>query len=80
MLVFLKDFLDIAGHQEIHGPCVIIPIQLDSAIEVTGPILGEFILLFDTSDEVVDMLFADILDAEVIHDQCERYWSHFMFP
>ncbi len=70
MLVFLQLFDDVARHGNVKGACVIIPFEAYATVEVTVPILGEFIFLFDEHDKVVDIFLTRIFH-EIVDNKCE---------
>ncbi len=45
MFAFLELFDNITRHQKIQRTVIVVPIQLDTTVEVTVPIFGEFVLL-----------------------------------
>jgi hypothetical protein len=52
MLGFLQLFDVLARHGHVKGACIVIPSEVYAAVEVTIPILGEFIFVFDAHDKV----------------------------
>ena len=67
MLVLEEKPLYIPRHGNVEGVGIVIPIQLDATVEVTCPIFGEFIFLFDAPNEMVHVLFTDILNTKIVH-------------
>ncbi len=72
MLVFLQLLDDVSRHGNVEGACVVIPFEAYAAVEVTFPIFGEFIFVFNTLDKVVDTLLVHIFHAKFVDDKCER--------
>ena len=68
MLVFLEDFFDISWHRKVDRASVVIPLELDSTVQIAGPVFGEFVFLFDACDEVVDVLLSNVFNAEIVDD------------
>ena len=74
VLVFQQLLFDVPGHRNIEGSCGIIPLEWDSAIQVAGPIFGEFVFFFQTIDQVFHMLSTNIFYAKLVNnkEECNR--------
>jgi len=68
MLELVKGTCDVAGHGEVDGAFVIVPLESDTAVEGAGPIAGELVLGSNCIEEMVSMLPANILDTEIVDD------------
>ena len=73
MSEFVKGCLEIFGNGDVAGACGIVPVNGESAEEVTGPADGYGIPFLEVLDEVVCVFFADLLDPKVINDEGENY-------
>ena len=71
MLEFVKGCLEIFGNGDVAGVCGIVPVNGESAEEGTGPVDGDFIEVLEGLDEVVGVLFANVLDTKVVNNEGE---------
>ena len=46
---------------------VIIPIQSDADVSVSGPVIGDFVMLFQCLLQVEGMLLSYVFDSEIIY-------------
>jgi hypothetical protein len=67
LLVLEEKHLYITRHGNVKGAGIVIPIQLDATVEVACPIFSGFIFLFDAPNEMVHVLFTDILNTKIVH-------------
>jgi hypothetical protein len=67
MLVFLQLFEDVSWHGDVKSVCNIIQSEAYATVEVTIPIHGELIFLFDALDQVFNVFLTRVFYAEVIH-------------
>ena len=72
ILEFVKGYLEIFGHGGIAGACGIVPVNVDSAEEGTGPVDGYGIQFLEGLDEVVGVFLANVLEPKVINDEGEN--------
>ena len=72
MLEFVQDCLEIFWHGDVAGACGIVPVNVESAEEGTGPVDGDGVEFLEGLDEVVGVLFANVLDPKVINDKVEN--------
>ena len=49
--------------------------QGESAVQDTGPIIGDFLVGLERINKVVCVFFGKIFDAEIVNAQCECGWS-----
>ena len=80
MFVSVELALDVTRHGNVEGPFVIIPFELDSAVQVARPVLDEFVFFPDAFHEVVGMFFAHIFYAEIVDNKQESDWPPFVSP
>ena len=69
MLEFVKGCLEIFWHGYVAGACGMVPVNCESVEEVTGPVDGDGVEFLEGLDEVVSVIFADVLDPKVIYDE-----------
>ena len=72
MLEFEKGCLEIFWHGDVAGACRLVPVNGESVEEVTGPVYGDGVEFLEGLDEMVSVLFADILDSKVVNDEGEK--------
>ncbi len=72
MLVFEQEFLNTARHPNVQSPCIVIPFQFYTTIKVACPVLGEFIFLLDTPNEMIGVFFTNAFYPKIVHNQRER--------
>ncbi len=58
----------------------IIPIELDTTIQISHPIFGKFVFCLDSFDQMVDVFLTHILYPEIAHNQCEQDGACGMLP
>ena len=66
-----KCSFNVAGHGEVDFTFLVVPIKCDAEIPSSFPIFFNFVVLLKCLDEVVDISFVDVFNAEIVHDQCE---------
>ena len=64
MLEFEQGYLEIFWHGDVASACSIVPVKGESAEEGTGPVNGDGVEFLEGLDEVVGVLFADVLDPK----------------
>ena len=69
ILEFVQGCLGIFWHGYVIGVCGIVPVNGESAEKVTGPVDGDGVEFLEDLDEVVGVLFADVLDSKLINDE-----------
>jgi hypothetical protein len=80
MPVFLQLFDDVTRHRNVEGAHVVISLEVDAAVEITVPILCEFIYLLYAPDEVVNVFLMRIFYPEIIHNKREGDLARYMHP
>ncbi len=75
-----KGFGNIAGHQQMDLQAGVIPFYGESAISLPFPICQAHIIFSYCPQQVLRMLFADIFDAKVVHDEAETNRASVVFP
>ena len=80
VLEFVEGSFDIAGHGNVDVPFVVVPVKGES--EVFGALLvhRDGIKVAEGADEVVEMLTSDVLDSEVVDNECKCYGTMFVAP
>ena len=73
-------FGDIAGHRQMDHPAGVIPLYGESAISLPFPICQALIIFSYCLQQVLRMLFADIFNAKVVHDEAETNRASVVFP
>ena len=72
MLEFVMGIFDVAGHAEVAGMIGIVPFEVDAAEAFAFPVNVNFLIMgAEALDQMEGMLFADVFDTEVIHDEAE---------
>ena len=69
MFEFEQVCLEIFVHGDATGVCDIVPVDGASAEEVTSPVDGDGVEFLEGLDEVVSVLFSDVLDAKVVYGE-----------
>ena len=80
MLEFVQGCLEIFWHGDVTGACGIVPVNGESAEEGTSPVDGDGVEFLEGLDEVVRVLFADVLDPKVINEEGENDGLGVVFP
>ena len=81
MLEFVKGVFDIPRHAEVTGMIGIVPFEVDAAEVFAFPVNVNFLIMVaEALDQMVSMLFADVFDAEVIHNEAEADWAPLVVP
>ncbi len=68
MAIAITDIVDVAGHTCLAGAVSAIPLDVDASKFGTRPIGGDDIGLAECVKEVLGMVFASVLDTEVINN------------
>ncbi len=68
---FGECFLDVAGHEYVDVPFVIVPVEGEAAVLGAFPVDGTLVGGFNCVDEVFCVGFCEILDAEVVDTEGE---------
>ena len=68
----MKGCLEIFGRGYVAVACSIVPVNVKSAEEGTGPVNGDGIQFLEGLDEVVGVFLANVLDPKVINDEGEN--------
>ena len=75
MAVFCEGAIDVAWHGYIDVSFVIIPVEVQAAVELAFPVYGDFVVGLEGGNEVVGIGFREILDAEVVDTECKCCFS-----
>ena len=58
----------------------VVPVDCESAEEGTSPVDGDGVEFLEVLDEVVGVLFSNVLDAKVVYDEGEKYGFGVVLP
>ena len=72
--------MEICGCGDVTGVCGVVPFDIESTEEGTSPVNGDGVEFLDGLDDVVGVLFSDILDAKVVHNEGEKYGFGVVLP
>ena len=61
--------MEIFGHGDVTGVYGVVPVDGESSEEGTSPVDGDGVEFLEGLDEVVNVLFSDVLDAKVVYDE-----------
>ena len=75
MRVLLDYGGDVVQYQAVDLSAGVIPIEVDAQVFCACPILGDCVVLFEYGYEVLGVLLADVLYAEIIDAQGKRNWA-----
>ena len=64
--------MEIVGHGYVAGACGVVPGNIKSTEEGTGPVDGDGVQCFEGLDEVVGILLAGVLDPKVVDNKGEN--------
>ena len=72
--------MEIFGHGDVTGVCSVVPVDGESAEEGTNPVEGDGVEFMEVLDEVVGVLFSNVLDAKVVYNKGEEYGFGVVLP
>ena len=58
----------------------VVPVELGADVFLALPILFKVVMCPYRVNEVLCVFLADILDSEIVDNECELYWAPFVFP
>ena len=64
----------------MNPPIVVIPIEGNPNILAARPILGDFVMLFENTNQMHRMLFSNVFHSKIIDDKCERDRTSLVSP
>ena len=73
-------FLEILGHGNFTGVCSVVRVDGESAEEGTSPVNGYGVEFLEVLDEVIGVLFTNVLHAKVVYNEGEKYWFGVVLP
>ncbi len=76
----LQHAVDVAGHGQVNGALVIVPGKGKAAVACGMPILGDLVLLLESSEEVHGIITVGVADGKGIHDQGKAHIPGVMPP
>ena len=68
MFVFLEEFFDVTRHRNVERSLDVVPVQLDAAVEIAGPVFGDAVMLFDAADKVICVFFSGVFYPKIVND------------
>ena len=71
---------DAFQHGKVDFPLVVVPVEVDAKVSLACQIMGDGVMLFEDSHEVLRMLFAHIFDSETVHAKRESDWAYGVRP
>ena len=72
--------MEIFRHGDVTGVDSVVLVYGESTEEGTSPVDGDGVEFLEGLDEVVGVLFSDVLDAKVIYDEGEPYGFGVVLP
>ena len=67
--------LDVFHHGEVDFLLVVVPVEVDAKVLLACTIMGDGVMMFEDSHEVLRMLFAHTFDAKIAHVKREADWA-----
>ena len=81
MLEFVKGIFDVARLAEVTDTIGIVPFEVDAAEAFAFPVNVNFlIMVVKALDQMVGMLFVNVFDTKVIHNEAEADWVPLVVP
>ena len=75
-----KIIAQVVGHDNITGACDVVPGNGETKEQGTVPIDRYTVEFLEVLDEVVGVLFSDVLDAKVVNGEGEKYGLGVVLP
>ena len=72
--------MEIFGHGDVTCVCGVVPVDGESTEEGTSPVYGDGVEFLEGLDEVVGVLFSNVLHAKVVYDEGEKYGFGVVLP
>ena len=72
--------MEILGHGDVTCVCDVVPVDGDSAEDGTSPVDGYGIEFLEGLDEVIGVLFSDVLDTKYVYNEGEPYEFGVVLP
>ena len=72
--------MEILGHGYVTGVYGVVPVDGESAEEGTSPVDGDGVEFMEGLDEVVGVLFSNVLHAKVVYKEGEKYGFGVVLP
>ena len=69
MVKFYAEICYVIFHRETAGAVGVISLEVDAGVQVSFPIIGDFVVLFEDSLEMESVALSDIFDTKVINEQ-----------
>ena len=71
---------NIAGHGEVDFAFLVVPVKCNAKIQSSFPVFFDFVVLLKCLNEVVAVSFVNVVNAKIVHGQCEADGSSVVFP
>ena len=71
VLELIQGIFYVSGHGEIGGACNISPFECNAAVQFSLPFFQNNLIYAEGGDNMVSVLFSDIFDSKIVHDQTE---------
>ena len=72
--------MEIFGYGDVTGVCGVVPVNGDSTEEGPSPVNGDGVEFLEVLDEVVGIIFSNVLDVKVVYDEGEKYGFGVVLP
>jgi len=80
MLEFFECFFYVIVHGNVNIPVFIVPPKVHTTIRCAGPVNSTFVIGFDSSDEVLCVVFIEVFHAKIIDAEGKRCLYVLMLP
>jgi hypothetical protein len=70
--------LYIVLHGDVNVAFGVVPVEVQTAVEVAFPINGGFVVVVDGVDEMEGIGFGEVFYSEVVNAECQRPEVYFM--
>jgi hypothetical protein len=64
-------FRHIVGHANVNGTVGVVPVEVQTDVEVAGPVNGDGVLALKDFNEMASMLLSDVLYPKIINHEAE---------
>jgi len=76
----LQCVIDVAGHGQVNGALVIVPVKGKAAVARGMPVLGDLVLFLESIEEVHGIVVGGVAYGKLIHDQGKAHIPGVMLP
>ena len=71
----LKGFLNVSGHRNVNMMKLVVPVESETTILRTRPIMCNHILLVENGKKELGIVTADVLNTKIINNKRENEWT-----